>query len=236
MTELKRIYSQFRKLSKKKTKGVNKKQLALKCAPYVIFGYVLNKVSWLYGQQAGDNTLQKVLDTINGLEVRSIIRFQVFCRGFTGGVGCGIGFRMVVYYKAKMQRNSGRGVEYGSARWGTAKDIEPYVDPVFENNVLLTATERLMMSGRPKQPKYARNKNILVIGGSGSGKTRFFVKPNLMQMHSSYVVTDPKGTVLVECGRMLSKNDYRIKVLNTINFAKSMRTTLSLTSGAKRTF
>ena len=138
------------------------------------------------------------------------------------GVGCGIGFRMVVYYKAKNAKKFRQGVEYGSARWGTAKDIEPYVDPVFENNVLLTATERLMMSGRPKLPKYARNKNILVIGGSGSGKTRFFVKPNLMQMHSSYVVTDPKGTVLVECGRMLSKNDYRIKVLNTINFAKSM--------------
>ena len=129
---------------------------------------------------------------------------------------------MVVYYKAKNAKKFRQGVEYGSARWGTAKDIEPYVDPVFENNVLLTATERLMMSGRPKQPKYARNKNILVIGGSGSGKTRFFVKPNLMQMHSSYVVTDPKGTVLVECGKMLSKNDYRIKVLNTINFAKSM--------------
>lgn len=100
---------------------------------------------------------------------------------------------MVVYYKAKNAKKFRQGVEYGSARWGTAKDIEPYVDPVFENNVLLTATERLMMSGRPKQPKYARNKNILVIGGSGSGKTRFFVKPNLMQMHSSYVVTDPKG-------------------------------------------
>ena len=208
---------------KEKTKGVNKKQLALKCAPYVIFGYVLNKVSWLYGQQAGDNTLQKVLDTINGMGGAFVNPFPSFMpRDLLVGVGCGIGFRMVVYYKAKNAKKFRQGVEYGSARWGTAKDIEPYVDPVFENNVLLTATERLMMSGRPKQPKYARNKNILVIGGSGSGKTRFFVKPNLMQMHSSYVVTDPKGTVLVECGKMLSKNDYRIKVLNTINFAKSM--------------
>ena len=208
---------------KEKTKGVNKKQLALKCAPYVIFGYVLNKVSWLYGQQAGDNTLQKVLDTINGMGGAFVNPFPSFMpRDLLVGVGCGIGFRMVVYYKAKNAKKFRQGVEYGSARWGTAKDIEPYVDPVFENNVLLTATERLMMSGRPKQPKYARNKNILVIGGSGSGKTRFFVKPNLMQMHSSYVVTDPKGTVLVECGKMLSKNNYRIKVLNTINFAKSM--------------
>ena len=211
------------KTLKEKANGVNKKQIALKCAPYVIFGYVLNKVSWLYGQQAGDNTLQNVLDTINGIGGAFHNPLPSFLpRDLLVGVGCRIGFRMVVYYKAKNAKKFRQGVEYGSARWGTAKDIEPYVDPVFENNVLLTATERLMMSGRPKQPKYARNKNILVIGGSGSGKTRFFVKPNLMQMHSSYVVTDPKGTVLVECGRMLSENDYRIKVLNTINFAKSM--------------
>lgn len=138
------------------------------------------------------------------------------------GAGCGIALRLVVYYKAKNAKKFRHGKEYGSARWGNAKDIEPYMDSVFENNVLLTQTERLMMSGRPKQPKYARNKNILVIGGSGSGKTRFFVKPNLMQMHSSYVVTDPKGTVLVECGKMLKRGKYKIKVLNTINFAKSM--------------
>ena len=167
------------KTLKEKTKGVNKKQLALKCAPYVIFGYVLNKVSWLYGQQAGDNTLQKVLDTINGIggAFKNPLP-SILPRDLLVGVGCGIGFRMVVYYKAKNAKKFRQGVEYGSARWGTAKDIEPYVDPVFENNVLLTATERLMMSGRPKQPKYARNKNILVIGGSGSGKTRFFVKPS----------------------------------------------------------
>ena len=159
------------------------------------------------------------------------------------GVACGVGFRLIVYFKAKNAKKFRHGVEYGSARWGNAKDIEPYMDPVFENNIILTASERLMMSGRPSSPKYARNKNILVIGGSGSGKTRFFVKPNLMQMHSSYVVTDPKGTVLVECGRMLKKGipllddngavvkddkgktvyqPYKIKVLNTINFARSM--------------
>ena len=211
------------KTVKEKCKGVNGKQLDLKCAPYVIFGYVFNKVSWLYGQQAGDNTLQNVLDTINGIGGAFHNPLPGFLpRDLLVGVGCGIGFRMVVYYKAKNAKKFRQGVEYGSARWGTAKDIEPYVDPVFENNVLLTATERLMMSGRPKQPKYARNKNILVIGGSGSGKTRFFVKPNLMQMHSSYVVTDPKGTVLVECGKMLLKNEYKVKVLNTINFKKSM--------------
>lgn len=131
--------------------------------------------------------------------------------------------KYVVFFKGRDAKKFRQGVEYGSARWGNAKDIEPYMDySVFENNVLLTQTERLMMSGRPKEPKYARNKNILVIGGSGSGKTRFFVKPNLMQMHSSYVVTDPKGTVLVECGKMLKRGKYKIKVLNTINFAKSM--------------
>ena len=208
---------------KEKIKEVNKKQLILKSAPYVILGYVLNKESWLYGQQAGENTLLKVLDTINGIGDAFQNPFPSIAPvDLLAGIGCGIGFRLIVYYKAKHAKKFRQGVEYGSARWGLPRDIKPYMDPVFENNILLTATERLMMSGRPKKPKYARNKNVLVIGGSGSGKTRFYVKPNLMQMHSSYVVTDPKGTVLVECGRMLSKNDYRIKVLNTINFAKSM--------------
>ena len=130
---------------------------------------------------------------------------------------------MAVVIRGSNAKKFRHGMEYGSARWGTPKDVEPYIDPVFENNIILTATERLMMSGRPKKPKYARNKNVIVIGGSGSGKTRFFVKPNLMQMHSSYVVTDPKGTVLVECGKMLVKNGYKVKVLNTINFKKSMK-------------
>ena len=130
--------------------------------------------------------------------------------------------KVIVYTKGKNAKKFRQGKEYGSARWGNSKDIEPYVDEKFENNILLTDTERLTMNGRPKNPKYARNKNILVVGGSGSGKTRFFLKPNLMQMHSSYVVTDPKGTVLIECGKMLEKNGYDISVLNTINFKKSM--------------
>ena len=130
--------------------------------------------------------------------------------------------KVIVYTKGKNAKKFRQGKEYGAARWGNSKDIEPYVDEKFENNILLTDMERLTMNGRPKNPKYARNKNILVVGGSGSGKTRFFLKPNLMQMHSSYVVTDPKGTVLVECGKMLEKNGYDIKVLNTINFKKSM--------------
>jgi len=131
--------------------------------------------------------------------------------------------KIVVYVKGKNAKKYRKGVEYGSARWGTTKDIEPYVDKVFENNVILTETERLTMNGRPSNPKYARNKNVLVIGGSGSGKTRFFVKPNLLQMHSSYVVTDPKGSIVCEIGHAMSRGGYDIKVVNTINFAKSMR-------------
>ena len=126
--------------------------------------------------------------------------------------------------KGKNAKKFRQGVEYGSARWGTAKDIAPFIDPVFENNILLTMTERLTMNGRPKNPKFARNKNVIVIGGSGSGKTRFYVKPNLMQMgkNISYVVTDPKGTIIIECGKMLVRHGYKVKVLNTINFSKSM--------------
>ena len=130
--------------------------------------------------------------------------------------------RLIVYVKGKNAKKYRKGAEYGSARWGNAEDIKPYIDPEFQNNIILTQTERLTMNSRPKQPKYARNKNVVVIGGSGSGKTRFFVKPNLMQLHSSYVLTDPKGTVLIECGKLLQRAGYRIKVLNTINFKKSM--------------
>lgn len=130
---------------------------------------------------------------------------------------------LVVYVRKKNAKNFRKNAEYGSARWGTAKDIKPYIDPVPRNNIILTATESLTMNSRPKNPKYARNKNVLVIGGSGSGKTRFFAKPNLMQMHSSYVVTDPKGQILIECGKLLQKNGYRIKILNTIQFSQSMK-------------
>lgn len=208
---------------KGKTANVDKKKLILMNLPYVLAAYFCDKVAFLWRTAPGKDASEKMMSAMNGMGSM----FQnplpsLFPRDLLIGIGCGVALRIVVYYKAKNAKKFRQGVEYGSARWGNEKDIAPYVDPVFENNVILTQTESLMMSGRPKLPKYARNKNILVIGGSGSGKTRFFLKPNLMQMHSSYVITDPKGTVLIECGKMLDKNNYRIKVLNTINFAKSM--------------
>ena len=138
------------------------------------------------------------------------------------GLCCGAGLRLAVYFRGKNAKKYRHGMEYGSARWGTAKDIEPFMAPKFEDNIILTKTERLMMSNRPPDPKNARNKNVLVVGGSGSGKTRFWLKPNLLQCHSSYVVTDPKGTIVLECGQAMLKNGYKVKVLNTINFKKSM--------------
>ena len=138
------------------------------------------------------------------------------------GLCCGAGLRLAVYLRGKNAKKYRHGMEYGSARWGTPKDIEPFMAPKFEDNIILTQTERLMMSNRPPDPKNARNKNVLVVGGSGSGKTRFWLKPNLLQMHSSYVVTDPKGSIVVECGNALLKNGYKLKILNTINFSKSM--------------
>ena len=138
------------------------------------------------------------------------------------GLCCGAGLRLAVYLRGKNAKKYRHGMEYGSARWGTAKDIEPFMAPKFADNIILTKTERLMMSNRPPDPKNARNKNVLVVGGSGSGKTRFWLKPNLLQCHSSYVVTDPKGTIVLECGQAMLKNGYKVKVLNTINFKKSM--------------
>ena len=208
---------------KAKTAGVDKKKLILMNLPYILAGYFCDKIAWLWRVSPGSNVSDKMMAAMNGMnDLFSNPLPSFFPKDLLVGIVGGVALRLVVYFKAKNAKKFRQGVEYGSARWGNAKDIEPYVDPVFENNVILTETERLMMSGRPKQPKYARNKNILVIGGSGSGKTRFFVKPNLMQMHSSYVVTDPKGTVLVECGKMLLKNGYKVKVLNIINFKKSM--------------
>ena len=208
---------------KAKTTGVDKKKLILINLPYILAGYFCDKIAWLWRVSPGSNASDKMMAAMNGLNDLFSNPLPSFSpKDLLIGIAGGVALRLVVYFKAKNAKKFRQGVEYGSARWGNAKDIEPYVDSVFENNVILTETERLMMSGRPKQPKYARNKNILVIGGSGSGKTRFFVKPNLMQMHSSYVVTDPKGTVLVECGKMLLKNGYKVKVLNTINFKKSM--------------
>ena len=208
---------------KAKTGNIDKKKLVLMNLPYVLAGYFCDKVACLWRVSPGRDASAKMMEVMAGLEgLFSNPLPSFYPRDLLVGVCCGIALRLVVYFKSKNAKKFRKGVEYGSARWGNEKDIEPYMDSVFENNILLTQTERLMMSGRPKQPKYARNKNILVIGGSGSGKTRFFVKPNLMQMHSSYVVTDPKGTVLIECGKMLKKGGYKIKVLNTINFAKSM--------------
>ena len=138
------------------------------------------------------------------------------------GLCCGAGLRLAVYLRGKNAKKYRQGMEYGSARWGTAKDIEPFMAPKFADNIILTKTERLMMSNRPSDPKNARNKNVLIVGGSGSGKTRFWLKPNLLQCHSSYVITDPKGSIVVECGNALLKNGYKLKILNTINFSKSM--------------
>ena len=138
------------------------------------------------------------------------------------GLCCGTGLRLAVYLRGKNAKKYRHGMEYGSARWGNAKDIEPFMAPKFSDNIILTKTERLMMSNRPPDPKNARNKNVLVVGGSGSGKTRFWLKPNLLQCHSSYVVTDPKGTIVLECGNAMLKNGYKLKILNTINFKKSM--------------
>ena len=150
------------------------------------------------------------------------------------GVLGALAVKGILYVRSKNAKKYRKGAEYGSARWGTAADIKPYIDKDFKNNILLTNTEGLTMNSRPQNPKYARNKNVLVIGGSGSGKTRFFVKPNLMQMHSSYVLTDPKGTVLLECGSLLAKGGYAIKVLNTINFKKSMHYNRATCSPLKR--
>ena len=190
--------------------------------PYAIVWYLVNKVCWLYRHVPGDMAGQKIGNTFlyfNLAFKKPLPSFHII--DITVGViGAAVVLAVIKYRQANAKKFR-QGVEYGSARWGTAQDIKPYVDEKPDNNVILTQTERLTMSSRPKNPKYARNKNILVIGGSGSGKTRFFVKPNLMQLHSSYCVTDPKGTILVECGHMLQKHGYEIKVLNTINFKKS---------------
>ena len=180
---------------KAKAGGMDTKKLVLLNLPYIFVGYFCDKVAWLWRVAEGTNASDKMMAVMNHFDKLFANPLPSFhLRDLLIGVAGGIALRLVVYYKAKNAKKFRQGVEYGSARWGNAKDIEPYMDSVFENNVLLTQTERLMMSGRPKEPKYARNKNILVIGDSG--KTCFFVKPNLMQMHLSYVVTDPKGYIL----------------------------------------
>ena len=202
----------------------NLKKWIIPNLPYILFVYLFDKAAQAVRLAPGADLSGKLLCIGNGFTSAFASPLPSFSPvDMLIGIAGAILIRLIVYTKGKNAKKYRKGVEYGSARWGNAEDIKPYIDPVFANNVLLTQTERLMMSSRPKHPKYARNKNILVIGGSGSGKTRFFVKPNLMQMHSSYVVTDPKGTVLVECGKLLQRGGYRIKVLNTINFKKSMR-------------
>ena len=204
-------------------KNVNLKKLIIPNIPYVLFIYLFDKLSQVFRLSPGADMSAKFLSLGQGFTVAFENALpSVHPLDLLIGVLGAAAIRLAVYLKGKNAKKYRKGMEYGSARWGNAEDIKPYIDPVFENNVILTQTERLMMSNRPKDPRNARNKNVLVIGGSGSGKTRFFVKPNLMQMHSSYVVTDPKGTVLVECGKLLQKGGYKIKVLNTINFKKSM--------------
>ena len=190
--------------------------------PYLAFFYVGNIFSHHVRAYTGGDVIDKIFQGILELNTMSFIP-SIHPTDILMGVGVAALIKFIVYTKGKNAKKFRQGKEYGSARWGNEKDIEAYMDEKFQNNILLTQTERLTMNGRPANPKYARNKNVLVIGGSGSGKTRFYVKPNLMQMHSSYCVTDPKGTIVIECGKMLEDNGYEIKILNTINFKKSMK-------------
>ena len=225
-------------------KNINVKKLLILNLPYFILGLYASKLGEAYRLAAGTTFADKLTHLMDGFAAAFSSPLPSFHPvDLLIGLCCGAGLRLAVYVKSKNAKKFRKNSEYGSARWGTHDDIAPYIDPVFQNNVILTQTERLTMSSRPKDPKTARNKNVLIIGGSGSGKTRFWLKPNLMQMHSSYVVTDPKGTILVECGKMLQRGTpkigkdgkpvrdkhgkivyegYRIKVLNTINFKKSM--------------
>jgi type IV secretion system protein VirD4 len=214
--------------------------------PYVVVFYVVNKCTWLYQYCRGSTVVDRLMVLLMNypLAFKKLLP-SIQPKSLAAGTIAAVSVWAVVYFKGKNGKKFRQGEEYGSARWGNEKDIAPFIDPVFENNILLTQTERLTMNSRPKKPKYARNKNVIVIGGSGSGKTRFYVKPQLMQMpdNVSFVVTDPKGTIIVECGKMLERGTpkkdkngkilrdkngrvvmapYKIKVLNTINFAKSM--------------
>ena len=210
----------------KDIKGLFKVQDKVKFAkqniPYLAFFYIGNIFSYHVRSYTGGDVIDRIFQGILELNTMSFIP-SIHLIDILVGVGVAALIKFIVYTKGKNAKKFRQGKEYGSARWGNKKDIEPYMDEKFQNNILLTQTERLTMNGRPANPKYARNKNVLVIGGSGSGKTRFFVKPNLMQMHSSYCVTDPKGTIILECGKMLEDNGYEIKILNTINFKKSMK-------------
>ena len=200
------------------------KKLLLLNIPYLVLALLFTKASQAWRFAAGYDFASKFLNLTSGFAQAfenplPSLHSQDLLIGFLFGAV----LRLVVYVKGKNAKKYRKGIEYGSARWGNTEDIRPFADPLFRNNVILTKSESLTMSSRPKNPKNARNKNVLIVGGSGSGKTRFWLKPNLMQCHSSYVVTDPKGSIVVECGKMLLRNGYKIKILNTINFKKSMR-------------
>ena len=203
-------------------KPLNIKKFLLPNIPYVFIALFATKLGQAWRLAPGTDFSGKALHLMEGFAAA----FQSALPSFHPidlcvGVAAALLIRLIVYVKGKNARKFRKNIEYGSARWGKPEDIAPYVDPKFENNVILTQTERLMMSNRPKDPKTARNKNVLVVGGSGSGKTRFFIKPNLMQLHSSYVVTDPKGSIAVECGKLMLRNGYKVKIFNSINFKKS---------------
>ena len=203
-------------------KPLNIKKFLLPNIPYVFIALFATKLGQAWRLAPGMDFSGKALHLMEGFAAA----FQSALPSFhpidlCAGVAAALLIRLIVYVKGKNAKKFRKNLEYGSARWGRPEDIAPYVDPKFENNVILTQTERLMMSNRPKDPKTARNKNVLVVGGSGSGKTRFFIKPNLMQLHSSYVVTDPKGSIAVECGKLMLRNGYKVKIFNSINFKKS---------------
>ena len=203
-------------------KPLNIKKFLLPNIPYVFIALFATKLGQAWRLAPGTDFSGKALHIMEGFAAA----FQSALPSFHPidlcvGVAAALLIRLIVYVKGKNAKKFRKNLEYGSARWGKPEDIAPYVDPKFENNVILTQTERLMMSNRPKDPKTARNKNVLVVGGSGSGKTRFFIKPNLMQLHSSYVVTDPKGSIAVECGKLMLRNGYKVKIFNSINFKKS---------------
>ena len=215
---IEKILKDIRGLFKMQDKAMFAKQNI----PYLAFFYLGNIFSHHIRSYTGGDVIDKTLQGL--LELNRMSFFpSLYLIDIIMGIGIAVLIKFIVYTKGKNAKKFRQGKEYGSARWGNRKDIEPYMDDNFQNNILLTKTERLSMNGRPSNPKYARNKNVLVIGGSGSGKTRFYVKPNLMQMHSSYCVTDPKGTIVLECGKMLEDNGYEIRILNTINFKKSMK-------------